>query len=35
MFGWALGGGDMTLPNDVGFPIGDDVKSEWTHLVVE
>jgi hypothetical protein len=34
MFAWALGGGDLTLPTDVGFPVGDDVKSEWTHFLV-
>ena len=32
---WALGGGEMTLPNDVGFSVGDDVKSKWTLFVVQ
>ncbi len=34
IYAWALGGGEMILPNDVGFSVGDDVKSEWTHFVV-
>jgi len=35
LYGWALGGSAITLPNDVGFSIGDDVKSEWTHMVLQ